>query len=150
MRLWVNNQLLVDRWVDQSATEWSGNLALTAYKRYNLKMEYYENGGDAVAQLLWSSPSTPQTVIPQSQLYSGTNQPLPFRFSSIEQPVNGVVQIKLTGSPGDVQQIEVSTNLMNWTLLTTLTNITGVVTFTVPVTIGLPQRFFRSVISPSP
>jgi hypothetical protein len=32
-------------------------------------MEYYENGGLAVAKLLWSSPSTPKAVVPQSQLF---------------------------------------------------------------------------------
>ena len=32
-------------------------------------MEYYENGGGAVAKLAWSSPSTAQTIIPTSQLY---------------------------------------------------------------------------------
>ena len=35
-------------------------------------MEYYENGGGAVAQLLWSSPSTTKAAIPTSQLYVAT------------------------------------------------------------------------------
>jgi hypothetical protein len=33
-------------------------------------MEYYENGGGAVAQLLWSRSGMAKSVIPQSQLYS--------------------------------------------------------------------------------
>ena len=32
-------------------------------------MEYYENGGGAVAKLAWSSPSTTPAIIPKSQLY---------------------------------------------------------------------------------
>jgi hypothetical protein len=32
-------------------------------------MEYYQNGGDAVASLAWSSPSTTQEIIPETQLY---------------------------------------------------------------------------------
>jgi len=70
VRLWVNNQLVVDSWVDQSPTEHSGNITLTAGQKYNIKMEYYENGGGAVAKLLWSSPSTLKQTVPQSQLLS--------------------------------------------------------------------------------
>jgi len=73
VRLWVNNQLLVNKWQDQAATEWSGSIALTAGQKYDIKMEYYENGGGASAQLLWSSPSRTKEVIPQSQLYPSTS-----------------------------------------------------------------------------
>ncbi|HEX8834521.1 MAG TPA: PA14 domain-containing protein [Abditibacteriaceae bacterium] len=70
VRLWVNNQLLIDAWKDQGATEYSKTITLTAGQKYSLKMEYYENAGGAAAHLLWSSPSTPKQVVPQSQLYS--------------------------------------------------------------------------------
>jgi hypothetical protein len=69
VRLWVDGQLLVDKWVGQGATEWSGSVALVAGQKYDLKMEYVEFWGDAVAQLYWRSPSTPKQIIPQSQLY---------------------------------------------------------------------------------
>ncbi|MEK7643080.1 MAG: PA14 domain-containing protein [Patescibacteria group bacterium] len=79
VRLWVNGQLLVDKWIDQGTTEWSGNIALVAGQKYNITMEYYENGGGAVARLLWSSPSNLKETIPQSQLFStsGTLPPPP-------------------------------------------------------------------------
>ncbi|HYG73816.1 MAG TPA: putative Ig domain-containing protein [Planctomycetota bacterium] len=67
-RLWVNGQLLIDKWVNQGFTEWSGSIALTAGRKVELVFEYYENGGSAAAQLLWSSPSTPKAIIPQSLL----------------------------------------------------------------------------------
>jgi hypothetical protein len=38
-------------------------------------MDYYQNGGGAVAQLQWSSPSTVKATIPQPQLYPYTNPP---------------------------------------------------------------------------
>ena len=69
VRLWVNNQLLIDKWVDQAPTEWSGQIPLTANQQYDVKMEYYENGVGAEAHLSWSSPSVPKAVIPQSQLF---------------------------------------------------------------------------------
>jgi hypothetical protein len=75
VRLWVNGQLLVDNWVDQAPATKSGSIALKAQQLYNIRMEYYENGGGAVAQLAWSSPSTPQTIIPKTQLNPFTNPP---------------------------------------------------------------------------
>ena len=66
VRLWINGQLLIDKWVPQSATTWSATLPLVAGQRYDLKMEYQEQGGDAVAKLEWSSPSTTRQVIPAS------------------------------------------------------------------------------------
>ena len=68
-RLWVNGQLIIDRWFDQGPTEWTGTIALTAGQRVSIQMDYYENGGGAVARLLWSSPSQTRQVIPQTQLY---------------------------------------------------------------------------------
>jgi glucose/arabinose dehydrogenase len=67
VRLWVNNQLVVDHWVDQPVTEVSGTIALTAGQWYDVKLEYYENGGDAEAHLSWSSPSQSKQVVPASQ-----------------------------------------------------------------------------------
>lgn len=72
VRLWVNGQRVIDNWTDHSVTENSVSLPLTAGVKYNIQMDYYESGSEAVAQLLWSSPSTPRQPIPQSQLYSTT------------------------------------------------------------------------------
>jgi hypothetical protein len=68
-RLWVNGQLLVNRWQNQGATTVSGNIALQAGRRYELVMEYYENTSAASAQLSWSSLHQPPQVIPLTQLY---------------------------------------------------------------------------------
>jgi hypothetical protein len=70
VRLWVNDQRLIDNWTGHSPTENSGTITLTAGQKYDIKMEYYEGGVTAVAKLLWSSPSQAKEVIPQSRLYS--------------------------------------------------------------------------------
>ncbi len=76
MRLWVNGQLLIDRWVSQSSpTTYPGSIALKAQQLYNLEMDYFQGTGGAVATLAWRSPSTPQAIIPQTQLYAYTNPP---------------------------------------------------------------------------
>ena len=57
VRLWVNNELLVDQWNDHGSTTYSGvtSTALTAGVEYPIRMDFYENGGDAVAWLGWES-----------------------------------------------------------------------------------------------
>src|SRR5665213_3669698 len=75
VRLWVNGQLLADGWVDQAPTTYQGSITLKAQELYNIRMDYYQNGGGAVAQLQWSSPSTTQVTIPQTQLNPYTNPP---------------------------------------------------------------------------
>ncbi len=69
VRLWVNGQEIINNWTDHSVTENSGTLTLVAGTKYSIKMEYYDNTGDATAILSWSSASTPKAVIPQKQLY---------------------------------------------------------------------------------
>ncbi|NOK58325.1 MAG: hypothetical protein GFH27_549279n131 [Chloroflexi bacterium AL-W] len=69
VRLWVDDQLLVDNWIDQDVTERQGSITLQADQRYDVELEYYEREGEAAVQLLWWSPSQPREVIPQARLY---------------------------------------------------------------------------------
>ncbi|MCC5642546.1 PQQ-dependent sugar dehydrogenase [Nostoc sp. CHAB 5824] len=73
VRLWVNGQQIINKFVDQSATEYSGAIALVAGQKYDIKLEYYENTYNAVSRLAWSSSSQTKEIIPQSQLYSNVN-----------------------------------------------------------------------------
>ena len=52
VRLWVNGHLLIDKWLDQAATPYSGVLYLSG--NVAVQMEYYENSGLAMAQLNWA------------------------------------------------------------------------------------------------
>jgi YD repeat-containing protein len=78
VRLWVDGQLLIDRWVDQGPTEWSSvPVTLAAGRHYSIRMEFYDRSGGATAKLSWSSASQTKEIVPQSQLYScwkGTGQ----------------------------------------------------------------------------
>jgi hypothetical protein len=77
VRLWVNNQYLIDLWRVQEITEWSNTIKLYAGQKYNIRMEYFDNSGVAEAHLLWSMGSSiPKQVIPTSQLYP-PGAPLP-------------------------------------------------------------------------
>ncbi len=68
-RLWVNDQLIIDRWVNQGPTEIEGTIQMTAGQKIPIKMEYFENGGGAVAQLRWQGPGVSKQIIPSSKLF---------------------------------------------------------------------------------
>ncbi len=76
VRLWVNNQLVIDKFVNQSLTEHTGNIALVAGQKYDIKLEYFDNTYSAISRLSWSSNSQAKEIIPQSQLYSQVNTPV--------------------------------------------------------------------------
>jgi hypothetical protein len=81
-RLWVNDQLLINKWQSQGLTTWTNAIALQAGTRYDLKLEYLQAGGVAQSHLYWYSPSQSEQVIPNTCLYptnnfggSGSNAP---------------------------------------------------------------------------
>ncbi|MBN2486115.1 MAG: RICIN domain-containing protein [Bacteroidales bacterium] len=69
-RVWVNNQLIIDKWVDDWDITYTGSISLVAGQKYDIKVEYFENNGGANCKLEWSSSSQAREVVPQSQLYS--------------------------------------------------------------------------------
>jgi hypothetical protein len=77
VRLWVNGQQLIDDWNNHPATNNSGQIALEAGKRYDVRLDYYQNYGTALAKLEWGSPSEPRQVVPTSQLYPSAEDPPP-------------------------------------------------------------------------
>ena len=89
-RLWVNNQLIINNWTDHAAIEDSGSIALQLGQRYSIRLEFFENGGDASATLAWSTPlGIEKQIIPQTQLYSSATPPQPdFALSANPTSVN--------------------------------------------------------------
>jgi hypothetical protein len=70
VRLWVNGVLVIDNWTNHgSADDYSPAITLSAGVLYNIKMEFFEAGGDAVAKLAWQSASQSREAIPLNQLY---------------------------------------------------------------------------------
>jgi uncharacterized protein (DUF1800 family) len=69
VKLWVNDQLIIDSWVSKGASDLTGTIPLQGGVRYNIKMEYLQLTGSAAAHLSWYSPSQSKQVIPGSRLY---------------------------------------------------------------------------------
>ena len=64
VRVWVNGVLIAQNWSDHAPAEVSGSIGLVAGRPVDIKVEYYENTGGAMAVLRWASPSTPTEVVP--------------------------------------------------------------------------------------
>jgi uncharacterized repeat protein (TIGR03806 family) len=102
IRLWVNGQLLIDGWVDQPPTEYSAAIALAAGQKYDLRLEYYENGGGAMVKLAWSSPTIAKQTVPRSQLYPAqTTNLAPVVNAGADLAITLPASASLAGSAGD-------------------------------------------------
>ncbi|HEY6915100.1 MAG TPA: PA14 domain-containing protein, partial [Paludibacter sp.] len=71
-RLWINNQLVIDKWISDWGTEYSGTIDLEAGKKYDIKVEYFEEIGGASIRLRWSCPSQIKQIVPQANLFSNS------------------------------------------------------------------------------
>jgi hypothetical protein len=59
VRVWVNGHLLIDAWRDQALRTYTGDIYLPGGS-IPVKMEYYENAGEAVARLRWEKADAPR------------------------------------------------------------------------------------------
>jgi glucose/arabinose dehydrogenase/PKD repeat protein len=72
VRLWVNNQLLVDKYFDQAPTEYTATISLTAGQKYPVRVDFFETGGGAVAKLDWAYPNQARQAVPAGRLCATT------------------------------------------------------------------------------
>ncbi|NET91321.1 MAG: DUF4114 domain-containing protein [Kamptonema sp. SIO1D9] len=81
MRVWINNQLIIDNWDDgdegSSTRTKTGTINLVAGEKADIKVEYYDRWWTANAQLYWESTNQFREIIPQSQLYEPETLPPP-------------------------------------------------------------------------
>ncbi len=72
VKVWVNNQLIINRWFNQSASsENSGSISnLQAGQIYPIKVEYFDGYGTASIELRFGGPGVTKQLIPQANLYT--------------------------------------------------------------------------------
>ena len=99
-RLWIDDKLIVDKWawVNRVVDTRGEPIELVGGQRYSIRMELFNEDGDAEAHLLWESASQSKAIIP-SAAFS-----LPVRAGA-PSPSNGAVDTRQTmnfsWSPGD-------------------------------------------------
>ena len=70
----MDGQQIVDNWTDHGPTDDSGTITLQAGQKYDVRMEFYENGGGAMARLAWEYPGQARQIVPANSLfYSADN-----------------------------------------------------------------------------
>jgi hypothetical protein len=73
VRLWIDGALVIDNWTDHGDTlNLSAPVRLEAGSRHDVRLEWYEHGGQALIRLEWSYPGQAVQAIPQTQLYPVT------------------------------------------------------------------------------
>ena len=75
VRLWVDGKLLINNWTTHVVTDNKATINLIAGKKYDIKVEYFENWGYGTLKLKWSSAHTPLQVVPSTALFSTTSVP---------------------------------------------------------------------------
>ncbi|MES2440710.1 MAG: DUF1800 family protein [Verrucomicrobiota bacterium] len=113
-KVWINNQLIIDKWSGSSGSDQTGSIALQAGVLYDLRMESYEVSGTSEAHLSWYSQDQAKQIVPTNRLFptsTGTT-PLagnpPAGLPAITSPTNPVFvlgsspsfSLPLTGSNG--------------------------------------------------
>ena len=108
VRVYVDNALVIDGWVDQYNTTYTADKALTA-GNHDIKVEYYENTGGAVAQFSFANIAPPPP----------TNQPpapvISTPASSLTWKVGDT--INFSGSATDPEDGALAPAQLTWTLI---------------------------------
>ncbi|WP_164472566.1 OmpL47-type beta-barrel domain-containing protein [Cohnella candidum] len=115
-RLWIDNQLVIDHWVDDWDKEQvSKPISLIAGHKYDFKVEYFENWGGSNLHLSWSSPSVPKSPIPTEAFYP----PEGFKHGGTVSVDGTQAEVDLGGSVnplpvGLLQHVNVKVMGQNW------------------------------------
>ncbi|WP_411844892.1 carbohydrate-binding protein [Roseibacillus persicicus] len=70
VRLWVDNQQIINNWNSHSSTEDSATITLQAGVPVPIRLDYYQNTNGSTIQLKWSSPRTSKAIVPSGALRS--------------------------------------------------------------------------------
>lgn len=70
---------------------------------------------------------------------------VPLQFTSIAALPDGKVSLSLAGDPGFSVQLQASTNLTDWSVLTNLANPAGALVYTNEPSGSVPYQFFRAL-----
>lgn len=91
----------------------------------------------------------PAQILSSGEIVPGTATTTPPPMASAPaRQTNGTMDVVINGEVGKVYGIEVSSNLVNWVLLSTQTNESGTVTFQDTNAPSYPQRFYRAYVEP--
>ncbi|MEZ4887698.1 MAG: PQQ-dependent sugar dehydrogenase [Chitinophagales bacterium] len=110
-RLFVDDFLIIDGWMSHPALETTGRITLEAGKKYPIRLEYFDSGGNASIQLFWSGLHTPKQIVRTSQLFSEFSididnpEKLPFVVNWFPNPVSDVLTLSIIALEAETVEV---------------------------------------------
>jgi len=99
VRLWVNGTQLIDNWQVNAGVTDNGPISLVAGRRYDIKLEYYQNTGWREIVLKWQRPgASSSVVIPQNYLFP-VDPPTPTPTATATPTATTTPTVTPTGTP---------------------------------------------------
>jgi hypothetical protein len=97
VRLWINDQILINNWSLHGQTKDNGSIDLVAGQFYSIQLEYFQSSSpppnQAIIQLFWSLPNIGNQIVPAESLFhfdeSLTDWPN-FTISAISGDANSI------------------------------------------------------------
>ncbi|MEM0993484.1 MAG: PQQ-dependent sugar dehydrogenase [Bacteroidota bacterium] len=98
VRLYINDEKIIDQWKAKSAQALTGEIALEAGRRYSIRLEYKEHAewSWGILQLFWSADLLPKSIIPQSQLYPAFDDGKNISVAYFPNPVQDEFTLRFT------------------------------------------------------
>ncbi|WP_402464364.1 LamG-like jellyroll fold domain-containing protein [Isoptericola aurantiacus] len=120
MRLWIDDQLVIDHWVnDWDVEQTSTPVALEAGTAHTFRMEMFQATGGANMYLRWSSPSQPRQIVPDEAfgLPDGFEVfPAEAAISSAGTDLTVAFQDTVTGTAGLADHLDLVVDGQSWPL----------------------------------
>jgi uncharacterized protein (DUF1800 family) len=103
VRLTVNKKLLINNWTLHGVSRnESEPMQLQANQEYDIRLEYYENYGDAVAKLLWIAPGQAEQIISADKLIPASGAPQ----MSAKEASRFLMQTTFGASPAEITLLQ--------------------------------------------
>ncbi len=113
-RVWIDNQLIIDKWISDWNIEYSGSIDLIAGNKYDIKVEYFEEVGGANIKLEWESNDQIREVVPYERLYlpidlasSVTSNSEDFLFSFNIYPNPATTDLNICCSSSSIDKLSI-------------------------------------------
>lgn len=153
VRLWIDNKLLIDKWVYQPSTEWSASVELKAGQPHTIKLEYLENQGEALVHLRWSSPQFDRAVVSKSQLFgsllvTANEQPIDGALTLFPQPAHDFLTVRYKALQTGPARLEVTDLLGRRVYQKTVHVASGTNEYTIPVA-DWPGGLYHLAVHPT-
>lgn len=117
MRVYFDGTLVIDHWADQAPATYTATRTVTA-GMHTLAVEYYENGGGAVAKVSWmvaGAPPPPPPPPPPTDVCAAT----PLRFSVTRWPSGTTGTRRFDYSSDRAVQIQLELRTTPWKAVAT-------------------------------